>query len=109
MTIPRKDLLLCFALTALLLTLLMPGTSLAGALTFGREKLKGTSTTQGDFSTPRPNIASARDLTTQAHDSVIAAQQSGEWDKAGHAKKAESLLAQAANELKLAAEAPEAR
>ena len=106
MTRIQKDLLLCSVLTAILLALFMQGTSLAAGLNYGREKLKGTTSSQGDYSTPRPNIADAQNLTTQAHDKVIAAQGSGEWDGAGHAKKAEALLAQAANELKLAAEAP---
>jgi len=106
MTSLRKDLLLCSALTAILLPLLMQGTSLAAGLNFGREKLKGTTSSQGDYATPQTNLAEAQDLATQAHDKVIAAQGAGEWDRAGHAEKAESLLAQAANELKLAAQPP---
>jgi Immunoglobulin domain len=49
MTIPRKNTLLCAILTIFLATLLIQGAAFAGALTFGREKLKGTSKTQGDF------------------------------------------------------------
>jgi len=109
MTKPWKDLLLCAALIVVLLTLLLPRASFAGALTYGRDKLKGTTTTQGDFTTPRPNLADAQDLAVQAHDKVVAAQGAGEWDKTGHAKRAENLLAEAIKELKIAAEAPLAR
>jgi hypothetical protein len=49
MTIPRKNTLLCATLTIALVALLIQGAAFAGQLTFGREKLKGTSKTQGDF------------------------------------------------------------
>lgn len=49
MTIPRKNTLLCATLTIVLAALLTQGTAFADGLTFGREKLKGTSKTQGDF------------------------------------------------------------
>ncbi len=49
MTIPRKNTLLCATLTIVIAALLIQGTAFADGLTFGREKLKGTSKTQGDF------------------------------------------------------------
>ena len=49
MTIPRKNTLLGATLTIALAALLIQGAAFAGGLTFGREKLKGTSKTQGDF------------------------------------------------------------
>ena len=49
MTKPRKNTLLCATLTVVLAALLIQGAAFAGQLTFGREKLKGTSKTTGDF------------------------------------------------------------
>jgi hypothetical protein len=49
MTESSRHILLVSALTIGFLTLLSQGTSFADGLTFGREKLKGTSKTQGDF------------------------------------------------------------
>ena len=51
-----------------------------------------------------PNIAAAQRLTTQAFAKITAAQEANEFDLAGHAAKAKSLLYQANNELKQAAE-----
>jgi hypothetical protein len=48
-TKPRKNTLVCATLTVVLAVLLLQGTAFADALTFGRERLKGTSKTQGDF------------------------------------------------------------
>jgi hypothetical protein len=106
MTKPWKKTLLCFAFTVIFVALLMQRAAFAGALTFGREKLKGTTTSQGDYSVTHPNLADAQTLTAQAYDKVSTAQGNGEWDAAGHAKKAQALLSQAQNELKLAAEVP---
>jgi hypothetical protein len=51
-----------------------------------------------------PNLAAAQNLSRQAWQRVLDAQQANEWDLAGHAQKAKELLDQANNELKLAAE-----
>jgi hypothetical protein len=52
---------------------------------------------------PHPNLAAAQDLSQQAYDKIVAAQQANEWDMQGHAHKAKTLLAQANTQLKLAA------
>lgn len=106
MTKSWKTTLLCLALIVILVALLMHTTAFAAALTFGREKLKGTTTSQGDFATQQQYIAEAQNLTFQAYDKVVAAERIGKWDGMGHAKKAEELLLKAQSELKLAAEAP---
>ncbi len=105
MTKPWRKTLFCLALTVIFVALLMQRAA-AGGLTYDREKLKGTTTSQGDFSTPRPNITDAQNLTAQAYDKVSTAQGNGEWDAAGHAKRAQALLLQAQNELKLAMTQP---
>jgi len=51
-----------------------------------------------------PNLAAAQRLTAQAFEKITAAQEANEFDLAGHAAKAKSLLDQANNELKQAAE-----
>jgi hypothetical protein len=51
-----------------------------------------------------PNLAAAQRLTAQAFTKITAAQEANEFDLAGHAAKAKSLLDQANNELKQAAE-----
>ena len=51
-----------------------------------------------------PNLAAAQKFAEQAYNKVTAAQQANEFDLAGHAAKAKSLLEQVNNELKLAAE-----
>ena len=56
-----------------------------------------------------PNIAEAQRLSREAFDKITAAQQANEWDLKGHDKKAKALLEQVNNELKLAAEAANAR
>jgi hypothetical protein len=104
MTTLWKQTTLCALLTILGLALLMQASSSSAATTYGREKLKGSTSSQGDFSKERPNIIEAQNLTAQACDKVANAQKAGEWDKAGHAQKAKSLLEQARNELKLAAD-----
>jgi hypothetical protein len=56
-----------------------------------------------------PNLAAAQTLLGQAYDKVIEAQKANEWDLGGHAEKAKALIDQASTELKLAAEASNAR
>jgi hypothetical protein len=51
-----------------------------------------------------PNLAAAQRLTAQAFEKITAAQEANEFDLAGHAAKAKTLLDQANSELKLAAE-----
>lgn len=108
MTKSWKNTLLCFALIGIFLAPVIQTTTFAdAAMTFGREKLKGTSQTAGDYNLDqrgRPNIVEAQDLTAQAYDKVMIAQKAGEWDKTKHAEKAKALLLQAQNELKLAAQ-----
>ncbi len=55
-----------------------------------------------------PNLAAAQELSRQAWQRVVDAQQANEWDLAGHAQKAKELLDQVNQELKLAAEAANA-
>ena len=47
MTKRQKNTLFCATLTIVLAALLIQGAAFADGLTFGREKLKGTSKTQG--------------------------------------------------------------
>jgi hypothetical protein len=101
---PWTKSLLGVVLTAILLALLMQTSAFAAALTFGREKLKGTTSSQGDFATQQQYLTEAQNLSAQAYDKVIAAQSLGKWEGVSHAKKAGELLSQAKNELKLAAE-----
>ena len=56
-----------------------------------------------------PNLAKAQTASRNAYNAVVAAQQANEWDLKGHAQKAKELLEQVNNELKLAAEASNAR
>lgn len=49
------------------------------------------------------NIARAQELSRQAYDAMTAAQNANEFDLGGHAAKAKDLLAQANQEMKLAA------
>jgi hypothetical protein len=109
MTKPWKNTQLWSALTAASLALLIQGAAFAGGSTYSREKLKDSTTSQGDFSTPRPNIAEAQNLTAQAFDRLIDGQKAGEWDRTGHAQKAKAALQQARDELKLAAEATDGK
>lgn len=51
-----------------------------------------------------PNLAAAQRFSTQADEKITAAQQANEFDLAGHAAKAKTLLDQVNSELKLAAE-----
>jgi hypothetical protein len=51
-----------------------------------------------------PNLAAAQRLAAQAFAKITAAQEANEFDLAGHAAKAKSLLDQANNELKQAAQ-----
>lgn len=51
-----------------------------------------------------PNLAAAQRLSAQAYQRITDAQQANEFDLAGHAAKAKSLLEQVNSELKLAAE-----
>jgi hypothetical protein len=50
------------------------------------------------------NIASAQEYSRYAFDAMTQAQQSNEFDMGGHAERAKQLLAQANDEMKLAAE-----
>lgn len=52
-----------------------------------------------------PNLAASQKLIGQAFDKLEAAQKANEYDLDGHAQKAKDLLKQAADEIKLAAEA----
>jgi hypothetical protein len=56
-----------------------------------------------------PNLAAAQTAARNAFNKITAAQEANEWDLQGHAKKAKELLEQVNNELKLAAEASNAR
>ena len=51
-----------------------------------------------------PNLAAAQNLSEQAYQKITAAQEANEFDLAGHAAKAKSLLEQVNSELKLAAQ-----
>jgi len=51
-----------------------------------------------------PNLAAAQRLSLQAFEKITAAQQANEFDLAGHAAKAKTLLDQVNSELKLAAQ-----
>jgi hypothetical protein len=85
----------------LLVAMLLTSTVMAGGLTFGREKLKGTSKTTGDFNLQQrhPNLDQAQKLVQQACARVTAAQTANEYDLAGHAAKAKEHLALALQEL----------
>ena len=52
-----------------------------------------------------PNIIAAREDTQHAIEKMRAAQVANEYDMAGHAAKAEKLLAEAERQMRLAAEA----
>jgi hypothetical protein len=52
-----------------------------------------------------PNIAAAQQLSQQAFEKIVAAQEANEWDMQGHAQHAKQLLQQANNELRAAATA----
>ena len=52
-----------------------------------------------------PNLNAAQRLSKQAYEKITAAQEANEFDLAGHAAKAKTLLEQVNSELKLAAEA----
>ncbi|HTS24315.1 MAG TPA: hypothetical protein VMH81_00455 [Bryobacteraceae bacterium] len=56
-----------------------------------------------------PNLARAQNQARNAYNSIVEAQKANEWDLQGHAQKAKELLDQVNNELKLAAEASNAR
>ena len=56
-----------------------------------------------------PNLSAAQRLSGQAWQRIVDAQNANEWDLQGHAQKAKNLLDQVNNELKLAAEASNAR
>jgi hypothetical protein len=88
----------------MVLTFIVQGIPLAASLTYGREKLK-TSTSSTEHPANPPNLATAPKLTAQAYDKIAATQEANEWDMAGHAQIAKDLLAQASQELKPAAEA----
>lgn len=51
-----------------------------------------------------PNLAAAQQLSAQAYAKIMAAQEANEFDLAGHAAKAKSLLDEVNSELKLAAQ-----
>ena len=52
-----------------------------------------------------PNLSAAQNLSLKAFDKIKAAQEANEWDMAGHAAKAKTLLEQVNAELKQAAQA----
>jgi hypothetical protein len=52
-----------------------------------------------------PHIARVQQLSSQAFNQIVQAQQANEWDMQGHAQKAKELLDQANNELRQAATA----
>jgi hypothetical protein len=56
-----------------------------------------------------PNLAAAQRLSEQAFMKITAAQEANEFDLKGHAAKAKNLLEEVNRELKLAAEASNAR
>jgi hypothetical protein len=56
-----------------------------------------------------PNLAAAQRLSHDAFEKIVAAQRANEWDMNGHAQKAKELLDQVNVELKLAAEAANAK
>jgi hypothetical protein len=56
-----------------------------------------------------PNLAAAQQLSEQAWQRIVAAQEANEWDLEGHAQRAKNLLDQVNNELKLAAKASNRR
>ena len=110
MTKHWKNTLLCSTLALVLMALLIQGAVFAttgpvAGPTYARDKLK----TKTFESPQRPSIAAAQNLTAQAYDKVIDAQKVGEWDQTGHAQKAKAALQQARDELRLAAEATDAR
>jgi hypothetical protein len=55
-----------------------------------------------------PNLAAAQQLSQQAYEKIVAAQQANEWDMAGHAQQAKNLLEKVNNQLKMAAQAANA-
>lgn len=55
-----------------------------------------------------PNLAAAQQLSQQAYEKIIAAQQANEWDMQGHAQQAKNLLERVNNQLKMAAQAANA-
>lgn len=56
-----------------------------------------------------PHLRAAQNASTNAYNQVVQAQEANEWDLKGHAQKAKQLLEEVNNELKLAAEASNAR
>ena len=56
-----------------------------------------------------PNLSAAQILISEAFSKLEAAQKANEYDLGGHAAKAKALLQQAADEVKLAAEAADAK
>jgi hypothetical protein len=56
-----------------------------------------------------PNLAEAQTFIENAMDRISAAQAANEYDMGGHAARAKTLLSQAYSEIKLAAEAANAR
>jgi hypothetical protein len=52
-----------------------------------------------------PNLEAAQRLINQAFDRITAAQQANEWDMDGHAAKAKDLLADAKEQIRMAAAA----
>jgi hypothetical protein len=56
-----------------------------------------------------PNLAAANDLVRRAFDEASAAQQSNDYQLGGHANRAKQLLAQAADEIRLAAQSSETK
>jgi hypothetical protein len=79
-------------------------TVLSAAVFCGTATLAQTPVQNVDRKT-HPNLAQAQSLVVQANTYIETAQRDGKYDMGGHAEKARQLLAQANEELKLAAEA----
>ncbi|HEV3202328.1 MAG TPA: hypothetical protein VGZ73_30740 [Bryobacteraceae bacterium] len=88
-----------------LLTAVLGSTLLIGGVSFAQNKEPVKNVSGGRH----PNLAAAQQASRNAYNRVVAAQQANEWDLKGHAQKAKELLEQVNNELKLAAEASNAR
>ncbi len=52
-----------------------------------------------------PNLAAAQQLSEEAYQKIVAAQQANEFDMGGHAAQAKSLLEKVNNQLRMAATA----
>lgn len=87
-------------LTALLGSMLLIG---GVSLAQNKEPVKNISGAR------HPHLRAAQNASTNAYNQIVQAQQANEWDLHGHAQKAKELLEQVNNELRLAADASNAR